>query len=140
MNVRKILVPVDFSPYGKAAIETATAMARESNAKILFVHVQGPPASLAGNEIYYIGDPENQDTKTELLAVRPTDDTVPFDHLLLVGSAAAGILRVAEDEQVDMIVMPTHGRTGLSRVLMGSVAEEVVRKARCPVLTIKANP
>ena len=54
------------------------------------------------------------------------------------GNPATAIVHLADQEHVDMIVMPTHGRTGLFRLLMGSVAEEVVRKARCPVLTVKA--
>ncbi len=57
---------------------------------------------------------------------------------MLIGSPATAIVHLAETEGVDMIVMPTHGRTGLLRLLMGSVAEEVVRKAKCPVLTVKA--
>ena len=73
-----------------------------------------------------------------LLAVLPTDAAVGYEHRLLVGHPATAIVYLAEKEKVDLIVMPTHGRTGLLRVLMGSVAEGVVRKAKCPVLTVKA--
>jgi nucleotide-binding universal stress UspA family protein len=73
-----------------------------------------------------------------LSEVLPTDPAVGFEHRLLIGSPATGIVHLAEKENVDMIVMPTHGRTGVLRLLMGSVAEEVVRKAKCPVLTVKA--
>jgi nucleotide-binding universal stress UspA family protein len=73
-----------------------------------------------------------------LSEVVPTDTTVSYEHRLIVGSPATAIVFLAEKENVDMIVMPTHGRTGLSRLLMGSVAEEVVRKAKCPVLTVKS--
>jgi len=70
----------------------------------------------------------------------PTDPAVPYEHHLLIGNPATAIVHLAETENVDLIVLPTHGRTGLMRLLMGSVAEEVVRKARCPVLTVKADP
>ena len=73
-----------------------------------------------------------------LSEVVPTDPAVGYEHRLLIGSPATSIVQLAEREGVDMIVMPTHGRTGLVRLLMGSVAEEVVRKAKCPVLTVKA--
>ena len=67
----------------------------------------------------------------------PTDPTVPVVHKLLVGDPAEAIVQQAEAEHADMIVMGTHGRTGLTRMLMGSVAEAVVRRAACPVLTVK---
>jgi nucleotide-binding universal stress UspA family protein len=63
---------------------------------------------------------------------------VEIDHRLTDGEPHAEILRVAEDDRCDLIVMGTHGRTGLPRLLMGSVAEQVVRRAPCPVLTVKA--
>jgi len=62
---------------------------------------------------------------------------VRFEHKLLVGDPASAIVEAAEEENVDLIVLGTHGRTGLTRLLMGSVAENVVRKAKCPVLTVK---
>jgi len=73
-----------------------------------------------------------------LSKVVPTDLSVGYEHRLMIGTPAGAIVHMAEKEGVDMIVMPTHGRTGLLRMLMGSVAEEVVRKAKCPVLTVKA--
>ena len=72
-----------------------------------------------------------------LEAVVPTDPTVPYEHRLITGDPATAIARLAEEEQADLIVMGTHGRTGLTRLLMGSVAEAVVRRAPCPVLTYK---
>jgi universal stress protein A len=66
--------------------------------------------------------------------VKPADTAVPFTHRLTMGDPAAEIVRIATDEQAEMIVLGTHGRTGLSRLLMGSVAEAIVRRAPCPVL------
>jgi nucleotide-binding universal stress UspA family protein len=92
-----------------------------------------------GGEMYIALD--DDETKGELRRmlgnVVPTDHNVPFEHRLLVGEPATAIVEDAEKEGADLIVMGTHGRTGLSRLLMGSVAEAVVRRAKCPVLTVK---
>ena len=68
----------------------------------------------------------------------PTDPTIGYEHRLLSGAPAKAIVDLADAEGVEMIVLATHGRTGLTRLLMGSVAEAVVRKANCPVVTVKA--
>ncbi|MCE9525416.1 MAG: universal stress protein, partial [Planctomycetales bacterium] len=77
----------------------------------------------------------------ELLAklnkITPSDSNVPVERRLLAGDPAEAIIRLAETEKADLIVIGTHGRRGLRRVLMGSVAEVVVRTASCPVLTVK---
>jgi nucleotide-binding universal stress UspA family protein len=124
---------------GQAALEMATSLARDRGAKLLIVHVEEPPVAYGGGELYYgIDEPNREDLKRMLDEVVPTDPSVEYEHRLMIGSPASAIVHLAEKEGVDMIVMPTHGRTGLLRVLMGSVAEEVVRKAKCPVLTVKA--
>ena len=91
-----------------------------------------------GGEMYYgIEEPNREELKRMLAEVVPADPGVPYEHRLMIGSPATAIVEMAEREKVELIVMPTHGRTGLMRLLMGSVAEEVVRKAKCPVLTVK---
>ncbi|MEO8499029.1 MAG: universal stress protein, partial [Planctomycetota bacterium] len=67
----------------------------------------------------------------------PSDPTVPCEHLLLLGDPAHQLVELANKQSVDLIVIGTHGRTGLFRALMGSVAESVVRHATCPVITVK---
>ena len=69
--------------------------------------------------------------------IKPADPKVQYVHRMVTGDPATEIVRVAKEEGVDLIVMSTHGRSGLTRVLMGSVAELVVRRAECPVLTFK---
>jgi universal stress protein A len=139
MNATKILYPTDFSTVGRTALEMATSLARDRGAKLLIVHVEEPATAYGGGELYYgIDMPDRQELQRMLSAVVPTDPAVGFEHRLVLGSPAGGILHVAEKDKVEMIVMATHGRTGLTRLLMGSVAEEVVRKAKCPVLTVKA--
>ena len=138
MNAPKILYPTDFSTMGQAALEMATSLARDRGAKLLIAHVEEPPIAYGGGEMYYgIEEPDRKDLQRMLSEVVPADPAVGYEHRLLMGSPAAAIIHLAEQEGVDMIVMPTHGRTGLLRLLMGSVAEEVVRRAKCPVLTVK---
>jgi len=135
----KILFPTDFSTLGQTALEMATALAKQRNAKLLIVHVEEPPMAYGGGELYYgIAEPDRNELKKMLAAVLPTDPEVGYEHRLMIGTPATAIVHLAEQEHVDMIVMPTHGRTGVFRLLMGSVAEEVVRKAKCPVLTVKS--
>ncbi len=138
MSERKVLFPTDFSHTSDAALALATSQARERGATLLIVHVEEPPSAYGGGEMYYgIPDPAIDDLKRMLSEVRPGDPTVKFEHRLITGEPAAAIARLAEDEHVELIVLGTHGRTGLLRLLMGSVAESVVRRAPCPVLTLK---
>ncbi len=139
MNAHKILFPTDFSTLAPTALEMATSLAKQRAAKLLIVHVEEPPIAYGGGELYYgVAEPDRQELKKMLSEVLPTDPDVGYEHRLLIGAPASSIVQLADKENVEMIVMPTHGRTGLMRLLMGSVAEEVVRKAKCPVLTVKA--
>jgi nucleotide-binding universal stress UspA family protein len=139
MHADKILFPTDFSPASEDALRWATALARDSGATLRIVHVEEPPMAYGGGEAYIALDDEQ--TKGELRRILgnvvPGDHHVPFEHMLLLGDPASAIVEEAERENADLIVMGTHGRTGLSRLLMGSVAEAVVRRAKCPVLTVK---
>ena len=138
MNLKLILTSTDFSPSSDAALAMATALARDSGAKLLIVHVEEIPLATGGAEyLYSVPEPATQELKEMLSEVVPRDPSVPFEHHLLAGDPAEAIIRTAEQENVDMIVIGTHGRTGLTRLLMGSVAEAVVRRASCPVLTVK---
>ena len=137
MKYKKILLATDFFSCSQAALQHASVLARESGATLLIVHVAEPPLVL-GVDIYFPNpgypDPE---VRRRLKAVIPSDPSVRYEHRLLLGAAVDQILQLADQEQVDLIVMGTHGRTGLSRILMGSVAEGVLQKATCPVLTFK---
>lgn len=138
MNAKKILFPTDFSHCSDAALGVATSLARDTGAKLLIVHIEEPPMAYGGGEMYYgLPDPASEDLQAMLARVKPLDDSVPFEHHLVVGDPAGSIVRLAEEQNADLIVMGTHGRTGLSRLLMGSVAEAVVRKSPCPVFTYK---
>ena len=138
MKARKILFPTDFSPYGQEALRWATSLARDTGATLIIVHVEEPPMAYGGGEMYLGAEEgDREELRKALVKVLPTDPKIPFQHKLLVGDPATAVVEVAEQEGVDFIVMGTHGRSGLSRLLMGSVAEAIVRKAKCPVLTVK---
>lgn len=138
MQIKKILFPSDFSTTSDAGMALATSLARDAGATLLIVHVEEPPAAYGGGEMYYgIPNPDNAELTKMLQAVVPSDPSVSYEHRLVSGDPASEIVRLAEDEDVDLIVLGTHGRTGLKRLLMGSVAEAVVRRATCPVLTFK---
>ena len=138
MKANKILFPSDFSHTGDAALEMATALARDAGATLVIVHVEEHAMAYGGGDAYYgVAEPATADLLRMLKDIKPADPQVPYQHRLITGKPASAIARLAEDENIDMIVMGTHGRSGLSRLLMGSVAEAVVRHAKCPVLTYK---
>lgn len=138
MNAKKILFPTDFSTSSDAGLRHATTLARDAGATLLIVHVEEPPLAYGGGEMYYgVPNPDHAAIKEMLKAVLPTSSDVKYEHRLVVGEPAAEIVQLADKEGVDLIVMGTHGRTGLKRMLMGSVAEAVVRRATCPVFTFK---
>lgn len=135
-----ILFPTDFSTASDAALAHAEAVAKQSNAKLLIVHVEEPPLAYGGGELYYgLPEPSSERIRKMLDDVRPKDPSVAFSHRLVMGDPAGEIVRIAGEEKVDSIVLGTHGRTGLSRLLMGSVAEGVVRRAPCPVLVYRES-
>jgi universal stress protein A len=140
MHAQKILFPTDFSTLSDAGLKHATALARDMGAKLIIVHVEEPPAAYGTGEMYYgIPDPDMPALTKMLEAVVPADPAVPYEHRMITGDPAAEIVALAEQEKVELIVLGSHGRTGLGRLLMGSVAEAVTRRAPCSVFTFKEN-
>lgn len=140
MKLTTIVFPTDFSTLSDAALDYATAFARDTGARLLIVHVEEPPAAYGGGEMYYgLPEPDSAALTSMLHKVVPPDAEVPFEHRLLLGDPAGEIVELAREVNADLIVMASHGRTGLRRLLMGSVAEAVVRRAPCSVLTFKPH-
>ena len=135
--IHKILYPTDLSEQSQAAFEVARALARDHNAGLHVLHVM--PLSIAYGEGFVLPPvPEHTvELKEQLEKLDPHDPAIPFTSHLTEGDPALEIIERAKDLGCDLIVMGTHGRSGLRRLLMGSVAEEVVRKAHCPVITVK---
>jgi nucleotide-binding universal stress UspA family protein len=139
MNAKKILLPVDFSTAGDAALKMATMLARDSGATLIVLHVEEPPLAYGGGELYYgLVEPDRTEITRMLHEVKPGDASIPVVYRLITGDPATAVVQAAEEEGADFIVVGSHGRTGLSRLLMGSVAEAIVRYAKCPVVTVKA--
>ena len=138
MNIKRILFPTDFSHTGDKALAMAESLARDSGARIFIVHVEEPPTAYGGGEMYYgMLEPDLDHLKGLLTKVKPKDPAITYEQHMVTGEPADAISRFAEEHDIDMIVMGTHGRTGLLRLLMGSTAEAVVRRAKCAVLTVK---
>jgi universal stress protein A len=147
--VTRILAPIDFSPSSRAALQYAIFLAGKHGAELEVLHVAEPPGYVGPDALALLPvgsvQPSFDQTKAEvqrevegLLAKagdRPKTVAVRVDN----GEPSDVILRLAGDGGADLIVMGTHGRTGLSRLLIGSVAEAVLRRSSCPVLTIRVQ-
>jgi nucleotide-binding universal stress UspA family protein len=142
MRMYRILAPTDFSECSQQAVRCAYALAQKVGAKLVLLHVVEelppyigfiPPRAAA----MLLQDLERQ-ACLDLAAVLPEAEAaqVEVPRRVVMGSPAEDIVKVAAAEQVDLIVIATHGRSGFSHLVMGSVAERVVRTAACPVLTI----
>jgi nucleotide-binding universal stress UspA family protein len=139
LAIHTVLHPTDFSESSDFAFRLACTLARDYGARLVVVYVAEPPVPLYGDGVVIPPpDVDKEPLRVQLQQLRPRDPKVPVEHRLAEGDAATEILSLAKETQADVIVMGTHGRTGLSRVLMGSVAEQVVRKAPCPVVTVKS--
>lgn len=141
MNVKNILVPVDYSESGDAAMAYAVSLAKEYDAEMHLVHVYDQPFAHVDGGFASVSLPEIppadlKEEKSRLELVTPAEG-VKFQRKFIIGSPADELVGYAKEKQIDLVVMGTHGRTGLGRLLMGSVAEGVVRRSPCPVLTIK---
>lgn len=142
MKFKNILFPTDFSTDNMAALQLASTLASESGARLHFVNVQDTrDLSATVGEGGYVYAEKWEETRhlaeQELKKLAPTVSSVQFEHQSLVGLPDAEIVGYAKDHSIDLIVMASHGRSGISRLLMGSVAEGVMRKAPCPVLIVK---
>jgi nucleotide-binding universal stress UspA family protein len=130
LPIRNILHPTDFSASSDCALRLACSLAREQSAQLTVLHVVH--ASLAAEKRGF-----GEELGEELNRMKIPDAQIRAERRLEEGDPVTQILRVAGEENCDLIVIGTHGRTGLGRLLMGSVAEQVVRKATCSVLTVK---
>ena len=143
--VKRILCPVDFSDSADHAMRYATALAENFGAELTLLHVVAPlMAALPGEtalpntlqaDINELADACRE--RLEQLVGKLATASLRIQHTVLNGVPFIEIIRYARETETDLIVMGTHGRTGLGHLLIGSVAERVVRKAPCPVLTIK---
>jgi nucleotide-binding universal stress UspA family protein len=133
-----ILHPTDFSEHSRFAFRLARALARDYDARLVLLHVLPPPMVVyAGGPVPAETWPGAEEVKADLRQLEGRAGPVRVESWVREGDPVDLILRAAAETHSDVIVMGTHGRTALGRLLLGSVAEAVLRKAPCPVLTAK---
>ncbi len=141
MKISKILVPLDFSEFGKEALEIAQHWAENFKATLHLLHV------IDLKDLYSL-DPQNMETSIILentLREKAAQELkkysqslkVPCETEIRLGSPIEEITDCVQEKNIDLILIPTHGRSGLKHILLGSVAEKVVRHSLCPVLTFR---
>jgi nucleotide-binding universal stress UspA family protein len=145
---RKILVPTDFSAASDAAFRYAGEIAARFGGSIHMLHVIEEPivTGALGTEVFLPDAQVHEQLRTD--AERQIDERLPAplrarlkaSSDIALGPTAGTIVSVAEEYGADLIVLGSHGRTGMAHLLLGSVAESVVRKAPCPVLTVPMRP
>lgn len=146
IKLDKILVPTDFSDFSRPAMQYGCAIAARFGAELHLLHVVPDPAMLVPEAAAFSVETMQAQSETlvrdaramlEKLPPDGWDDGKPVVREVRVGAAFMEIIDYARDNEIDLIVIGTHGRSGLMHILMGSVAERIVRKAPCPVLTVK---
>lgn len=147
IQLQKILVPTDFSDCSRQAWRYATALSEAFDAEVHLIHVLQDLTALAPEPGLVFPPPGNYIQELEASALKALEQhansqekrpTVVVQKVLH-GPPFVEVVRYARDEDIDLIIMGTHGRSGLAHVLLGSVAEKVVRKAPCPVLTVRPD-
>jgi nucleotide-binding universal stress UspA family protein len=140
LTIRTILCPTDFSESAQHAFRLAAALARDHRARLLVLHVATPPAFVSHGELQRALEQPGgyrHELEDRLRQLREPSSAAPVEYRVVAGDPGAEIVGIAKEAACDLIVMGTHGRTGLGRLLIGSVAEQVLRRAHCPVLTVK---
>jgi len=145
LTIQRILVPTDFSEASEEALKYAKEFARAFSAELHLMHVLEDLAAHAWTTEVYVAalpgvhDEMERQAKDRLEAMLSPDErqALRAQLILRVGSPFVEVVRYARDEKMDLIVMGTHGRGAIAHMLLGSVAERVVRKAHCPVLTVR---
>lgn len=146
-RIRRILYATDYSKASERALQEAIDLAKQNNAELLVVHVIEPVPYVAGGDYggaeLYIRLEEsakrNAQTSMQKLMQRLSRLKVKAKSLLVKGNAHEQIVKSAKGKKADIVVIGTHGRTGLSKLFLGSVAGRVVSSATCPVLTVRGK-
>jgi len=144
IQLKKVLVPTDFSEYSQHALQYGLSFSKEYRAQMILLHVIEDPfyPSTGANfgfdmEDYFRRMEDDSRERMARMVPPEIEKEISVERIVARGSAFLEIIRLAKERGVDMIVLATHGRTGLAHVLMGSVTEKVVRKAPCPVLVVR---
>lgn len=146
--MRRVMYASDFSPASRPAFKRAIEMAKAARAELIIAHALTPVVPLVGDGAYISAETWNKLEKGARdlaqkqlrgLLDKAKKAGVRTTTLLVEGVPAESLVRAARAKHADVLVIGTHGRTGLQRLLLGSVAARVVAIARCPVLTVRAS-
>ncbi len=143
-DIKKVLVPIDFSDYSKSSLRYAVNFAKQFNAEIHLIYVvepviYPPDFSMGQIAIPSVNVEWNERAREELKKLAKTEipEGVKVKTILKNGKPFLEIIDTASEENIDLIIIATHGHSGVEHILFGSTAEKVVRKAPCPVLTLR---
>jgi universal stress protein A len=142
LAMKMILHPTDFSAESLPAFETACALASAGNGRLVVLHIERPPLGTLGGTTLVPPLPSEYDRQRlwqQLQSLRPPKQGIDVEYRLEYGEPESVILKTAQEMGADLIVLGTHGRTGLRRLLMGSVSEHVLRGAPSPVLIVRSS-
>jgi universal stress protein A len=147
IQLNRILVPTDFSDYSRAALGYGCALAEKFGAELHLLHVLQDLVGLVPEPGLAFPPPGDYMRELQASAERALDelpgplapDGLSIERATRQGPPFVEIVRYAREAEIDLIVLGTHGRTGLAHMLLGSVAEKVIRKAPCPVLTVRPS-
>ena len=143
-NISKVLVPIDFSDYSKNALKYAVNFVKHFHAQLILIYVVEPviyPPDFSMGQIAIPSVDLDMDKRAIDELNKLAELEIPADikvkSIVKTGKPFIEIIEIAEDENIDLIIIATHGHTGMEHILFGSTAEKVVRKAPCPVLTLR---
>lgn len=143
-TIKKVLVPIDFSDYSKSALKYAISLTKIFNAEIILIYVvepviYPPDFSMGQIAIPTVTSEWDERAKDELNKLAKTEftDAANVKTIVKTGKPFVEIIETAREENIDLIIIATHGHSGVEHILFGSTAEKVVRKAPCPVLTLR---
>lgn len=146
IDLNRILVPIDFSGYSRKALQYAIPFARQFNASIDLIYVVEPTVYPADFSFGQVGFPAIEDElrkrgaeELDELLQNEIRRRVQARRAIRTGKAFYEIIQYAREEKMDLIIIATHGHTGIEHALFGSTAEKVVRKAPCPVLVVRTD-
>ncbi|RKY21063.1 MAG: universal stress protein [Planctomycetota bacterium] len=143
-EIKTILCPVDFSEHSRSALDQAEELARALGAQLVMLHVVAPvlyPVAFGAapltTENFEERAKQAAEQELQKVVAEVSERGVPCSSLVGAGSPSQRIVELVKTNAIDLVVMATHGHTGLKHALLGSVAERVVRHCACPVLTVK---
>lgn len=140
--IKKVLVPIDFSDYSKSALKYAVNFSKIFSAEIILIYVVEPviyPPDFSMGQIAMpsLNTEWDERAKDELEKLAKNEIGTTIKTIIKTGKPFVEIIETAKEENIDLIIIATHGHSGVEHILFGSTAEKVVRKAPCPVLTLR---